>query len=384
MRVLHVTPAYYPATYWGGPIFSVYELNNALASLPDVEMTVLTTDAAGLLLYERQNGKALRHLYPGQSVVMARRVAGADVSLELLRRLPSLVRRADVVHLTSAYSFPVIPTLLLCRILGKPLIWSPRGAIQDAREWKGVKHRNLKRWWERACNVLLRPGKSMIHVTSERERVATERSLTRASAAVIPNGVRVPADPAARGWMPQGRLRLMYLGRLSPKKGVENLLEAMSLLGGSDISLAIYGTGEHGYVASLKALADRLTFPEGKLEFAGHVDGEARESAFSRADVCVVPSHTENFCMVVAESLARGVPVIASKGTPWQAIEDKRCGLWVENDPRSLAEAIAGIRRMHLEQMGRRGQVWMREEFGWDAIARDMRDAYVRAMEGRP
>jgi glycosyltransferase involved in cell wall biosynthesis len=383
MRVLHVAPAYYPATCWGGPVFSVYELNNALARLPDIALTVLTTDAAGPRASERLDMRGLDGLYPGQEVVVTRRLAGASVSLELLRRLPMLVRRADVVHLTAAYSFPVIPTLLLCRILGKPLVWSPRGAIQDAHEWEGTRRRTLKRWWEKLCNALLASGKTAIHVTSERECAATQGRLARASAVVVPNGVSVPADPAARDWRPHGRLRLMYLGRLSPKKGVENLLEAMRLLGDVDVSLSIYGSGEDGYVDGLKSLARRLDLPEGKVAFAGQADGADRELAFARADICVVPSHTENFCMVVAEALARGVPVIASTGTPWQAVEDRQCGLWVKNAPRSLADAITGIGHMDLEQMGMRGRAWMREEFGWDAIALAMRAAYEKTMGSR-
>ena len=53
MHVLHVTPAYYPAIFWGGPIFAAYGLNNALAGLPAVELQVLTTDTAGPLLSQR-------------------------------------------------------------------------------------------------------------------------------------------------------------------------------------------------------------------------------------------------------------------------------------------------------------------------------------------
>ena len=48
MKILHITPAYYPATYWGGPIFSVYHLNNALATIPGIERKVLTTNSAGV------------------------------------------------------------------------------------------------------------------------------------------------------------------------------------------------------------------------------------------------------------------------------------------------------------------------------------------------
>lgn len=384
MRVLHVTPAYYPATYWGGPIFSVFALNNALAQLTDVSLTVLTTDAAGPRPADRLEPADLLGLYPNQRVEIMPRLAGASVSLAMLGKLPALVRKADVVHLTAAYSFPTLPTLLLCRLFGKPLVWSPRGAIQDAHEWAGARHRRLKRLWERACNLLMPPGRMLVHVTAERERAATQARLPRLAAVVVPNGVDTPEALPARQWRPGGRLRLMYLGRLSPKKGIENLLAAVSLLRGMDISLAIHGTGEAGYVAELKGLAGRGGLPAGAVHFTGHVDGEAKAAAFANADVCVVPSHSENFCMVVAEALAHGVPVVTSKGTPWQAVEDRQCGLWVDNDPRSLADAIAKIGQSDLATMGSLGHAWMRTEFDWDSIARAMHRVYERVLEARP
>lgn len=383
MKILHVTPAYYPAIYWGGPIFSVYALNNALARLRDVSLKVLTTDTAGPQLEDRLDRINLVALYPNQEVIMTHRIAGADVSIELLRKLPALIRWADVVHLTATYSFPTIPTLVLCRIFNKPLVWSPRGAIQDAHEWEGSRRRQLKRVWERICNTLIRRGKVVTHTTSERERVATQERLPRAAAVIVPNGVDVPEVLPERNWLPDGRLRLMYLGRLSPKKGIENLLHAIARIDAPTISLTIYGAGDVVYATSLEELAGRLGLLGKSVFFAGNVDGEAKSAAFTSADVCVVPSHTENFCMVVAEALAHGVPVIASRGTPWAEIEEKRCGLWVDNSPESLARAIVKIRAMDLSEMGKRGRDLMKTVYDWNAIAGSMRNIYRSIYVGQ-
>ena len=374
MRILHVVPSYYPATYWGGPIFSVYALNNALSALPGAELTVLTTDSAGPKVDARLETRDMIGLYPGQRVVMTRRVAGASISPGLLFKLPGLLYRAEMVHLTGIYSFPTLPTLLFCRLLGKPLVWSPRGAVQDAHEWKGTRRRRLKRVWEKICNALLREGKVVAHATSERERVATQMRVPRTQAVVVPNGVDVPEELQARDWLPHGQLRLMYLGRLSPKKGIENLLGAIELLEHLDIVLTIFGTGEKAYVEGLEEKAALL--PSGRVVFAGHIDGAAREAAFAHADLCVMPSHTENFCMVIAEALAHGVPVIASTGTPWQAVEEMECGRWVDNSPKELALAIEKTRKMDLAKMGERGRDWMRREFSWDTVAADMMRVY--------
>lgn len=380
MKILHVIPAYYPASYWGGPIFSVYALNNALACLPDVALTVLTTDAMGPGVTRSLDKADWAMLYPNQEIIMTKRIAGACISIELLRKLLGLARNADVVHLTGTYSFPIIPTLLLCRIFNKPLVWSPRGAIQDAHEWEGARSRRLKRLWERFCNRLIRPGRVVTHTTAERERVATQERLPRATAMIVPNGVDVPDSLPDRDWLPESRLRLMYLGRLSPKKGIENLLEALSLLSDASISLTIYGTGDVEYEARLKSLAGQLGLIGETVFFVGHVEGEAKSAAFSQADVCVVPSYTENFCMVVAEALAHGVPVIASHGTPWAELEQKRCGLWVDNSPESLAQAISQIRLMPIQEMGRLGWGWMKQEFSWNSVAANMLALYKKVV----
>lgn len=376
LKILHVTPACYPATYWGGPTFTVYALNNALDKLPGVTLKVLTTDTAGPQSAQRLEYSQLAGLYPNQEILMTSRIAGRSVSLEMLWRLPSLVRWADVVHLTAIYSFPTIPTLLVCRILRKPVVWSPHGAIQDAYEWAGSRRRLLKRLWEILCNALISSNMVVTHVISERERIPTQIRIPRAKAVILPNGVDIPSDLPVRNRLPNGGLKLMYLGRLSQKKGIENLLHAIALLQDSSVNLSIYGTGEDAYVASLQNLAGKLGLLGKQVFFIGHVDGGQKDQAFYQADVCIVPSHTECFCMVVAEALAHGVPVIASQGTPWAEVEERHCGLWVENSPESLAQAITQIRPMALPEMGGRGRDWMKSEFSWDVLAKEMVGIY--------
>ncbi len=380
IRVLHVIPAYYPATFWGGPIFSVYSLNNAIARLPGVSLRVLTTDAAGPRVNDRINES---HVYLNQDVEITRRIAGAGISIEMLRRLPKLIQWADVVHLTATYSFPTIPTLFACRIFGKPLIWSTRGAILDASAWAGTRRRLLKRVWDSVCNAIIRRGCVVAHTTSEDERRVVKKRIPKAVSAVVPNGVELPDLPPSRDWLPCGQLRMLFMGRIAPKKGLENLLHAMTLLSTDKWMLTIYGTGDPTYVRSVQALAKDLGFVDSRVRFAGHVDAQAKSAAFFNADLCMVPSYTENFCMVVAEALAHGIPVITSHGTPWREVEDRQCGLWVDNDPLALAEAVHRCLQLNLQQMGHRGRTWMREEYDWEEMARRMSGIYRRMMERR-
>ena len=111
----------------------------------------------------------------------------------------------------------------------------------------------------------------------------------------------------------------------------------------------------------------------------GPVFGAAKLDAYRAADIFVLPTLNENFGMTVAESLAAGTPVIATKGAPWAALETERCGWWIDHGVEPLAAALKvamATPRAGLEAMGTRGRAWMMRDFGWDRIALDMLAVY--------
>jgi glycosyltransferase involved in cell wall biosynthesis len=168
---------------------------------------------------------------------------------------------------------------------------------------------------------------------------------------------------------------LLYLGRLDEKKGIDKLLRALAILPPQEFSLTVCGSGNSHYVSGLVELCDALDLRE-RVKFAGQAGPTEKSKAFFDSDVCIIPSHTENFGMVIAESLAHGTPVIASTGTPWGEIEEVGCGFWVNNDPLSLAEAIRRMREADLESMGLRGRKWMMETYSWNDVVRKMLNVY--------
>jgi glycosyltransferase involved in cell wall biosynthesis len=113
----------------------------------------------------------------------------------------------------------------------------------------------------------------------------------------------------------------------------------------------------------------------------GEVIGTAKHQLFANTDITVVPSYTESFGIAVAEALAHGVPVVAGRGTPWKRVEEIGCGLWVANEPESLAEAIKQMSRMLLSEMGLRGRVWMQREFAWPLVIQRIAQVYQEAIK---
>jgi len=371
-----VVPSFHPAHVYGGPIGSTYELCRNQAKL-GCEVRVLTTDANGLgqvLEVEKDHDVLFEE---GFSVRYCRRRLRHSVSPTLLRLLRQYVSWADVVHLFYVYSFPTFPTLLHCHWLSKPLVWSPLGALQ---RWGGSSRRGSKAVWDFLWYQSVDLSRLTLQVTSEREQGETLTRFPRLRTRVIPNGVDAPdhLDRTERN----GDLRLLFIGRLDPIKGIEGLLQACSRLSADSEfawSLTIAGWGAPPYVAHIKEQITALGLDR-RVHLVGGVLGEAKKKLFENSDVAIVPSHVESFGIVVAEALAHGVPVIASKRTPWSGLERKECGLWVDNDPETLARAIRTISTMPLREMGLRGREWMQQEFSWRSVASQMLDLYRESV----
>ncbi|MGE0055204.1 MAG: glycosyltransferase [Hyphomicrobium sp.] len=381
MKILHVSPGFYPATYYGGPIFSTYALCNALARFPDVELRVLTSDMAGPAISQRIPVTDVPLRFPGYDVYVTRRVMRPDIAPGLLSRLWEMVGWADVILLTGIYSFPTIPTLVVSKIQRKPIVLSPRGSLKASHDWADAKRQRLKRAWEAICRAAT-PSRCLLHVTTNLERDASLARMPGLTARVVSNGVDVPCKLPEREWRPAGLMRLMTLGRLDPVKGLENLLRALPNLG-QHVTLDLYGTGDTDYVASLCKLVSDLGVGD-RVTFHGHVEDDEKRRAYFGADLLVLPSHTENFSMVVAEALAHGLPAIVSRGAPWEELETKGCGLWVSNEPDVLAEAIVALQDSDLASMGAHGRLWMQSEFSWDSKAREMMGLFEECLTCPP
>ncbi|MEM8526421.1 MAG: glycosyltransferase, partial [Bacteroidota bacterium] len=141
----------------------------------------------------------------------------------------------------------------------------------------------------------------------------------------------------------------LYLGRIDSKKAIENLIEALNeaeLFLPSDFQLKIAGNAHNPYGIQLVELVRKLDLKH-KVKFIGHIEGAAKQKLLASAHFLFMPSHTENFGIVVAEALGQGTPAVASKQTPWSILAAKRAGFWVDNDVKSLADCIDKILRLH-------------------------------------
>jgi len=370
MNVLHLTPSFYPALFWGGPTESGYALCRHLSRL-GCSVRVLTSNDNGPTVVDQPTGKDVV-LDDGVTVRYCRRVV-ADIAPAWLAELPRWVRWADMVHLTAVFSASTPPALAAAALYRRPVVWTPRGSLQPY----GLNRRHaVKRAWLRLCR-LVRPPQLVLHTTSEQEQADTAKTWPYSPSLLIGNGVDIPQRQQRPDRSDPGNLRLLFLGRLHPIKALENLIAACLLV--PEATLTIAGAGDPTYTRKLQTLVSGLGL-DARVQFPGAVTGAAKEAVFAAADVFVMPSHSENFGMAIAEALARELPVIASTGTPWRHLEERGCGLWVDNAPASLADAIRRIAAMPLLEMGCRGRLLMESQYSWHSRAVEMTRLYERLL----
>src|SRR6185503_9480318 len=138
----------------------------------------------------------------------------------------------------------------------------------------------------------------------------------RQPVAIIPNGVEIPDEIPAR---PRGKSprTALFLGRIHPIKGLLNLVYAWAETSPPGWHMVIAGPDDTGYRAEVEQAIKRAGLTD-HFSFAGPVAGEAKATLYRQADLFILPSHTENFGLSIAEALTYGVPVITTKGTPWR------------------------------------------------------------------
>jgi glycosyltransferase involved in cell wall biosynthesis len=235
---------------------------------------------------------------------------------------------------------------------------------------------------------------TVFQATSAGEAQSIRRLGYKQPIALIPNGVNLPKpdeqnnkqlliqlfpELADKKW-------LLFLSRIHPKKGLDNLLYVWQFLAKkfSDWHLIIAGPDLIGYQAKLELLTSELEL-EKRVTFTGMLSGQIKASALSNADLFVLPTHSENFGIAIAESLAYGVPAIATQESPWQDLLEYSCGWWIEDNQKALANALVeGMELSEQErwEMGLRGQAMVQKKYSWDCIAGEMSKVYDWILRG--
>jgi glycosyltransferase involved in cell wall biosynthesis len=246
------------------------------------------------------------------------------------------VKNFDAVILNGLWMHPIWAAGKAARDAGVPY-WVMTHGMLDPWFLRGIKKKLVKRaYWALYEGKTFRGSRGVLFTTqAEQELAGANYPLAGLSQHVVGYGIEDPApSKALDDGDPQ---RLLFMSRIHPKKGLEMLFEAMRTSPG--VSVQIAGTGEPDYEADLKQNASDLG---DRVAWLGFTSGEAKDRALRECGAMILPSHQENFGVIVVEALAYGRPVLTTdKVNIWREIEADGAGLVGPDTPEGVKQVLS-------------------------------------------
>jgi len=281
-------------------------------------------------------------------------------------------KEVSLIHLQHVWDPYIHVIAWFARIKGIPYLITPRGMLEP---W--IMRRNS---WKKQLAMFLYQRRDLrkalcIHATCDMEKDNIRNLGFTQPIAVIPNGLNLSAIKETK--VDFGTNKIVFLSRIHVKKGIEILLEAWKELNSKDWYLEIAGEGDSKYISELESSlkTENIT----NVKFVGSQYNSDKWSFIQSADLFVLPTYSENFGIVVAEALAVGVPVITTKGTPWQELETHRCGWWIDLTVPDLVKTLnkaINTSPEELKKMGLRGQKLVEDRYDIEIVAQNMKNLY--------
>jgi len=277
----------------------------------------------------------------------------------------------DLYHGHGLWDLVVNRMARFARKSNKPYIISPRGMLD-------VWSLNHKKWKKKLALSLYQRKDlryaAVIHATSVTEAQNIRKAGFTNPIAVIPNGVElIELEEKAKN---KDCKTLLFLSRLVKNKGIEELLQAWSVVNNDLWQLKIVGEGKEEYTRYLKQVSEQLGLRN--VFFEGGIYGAEKNKILAESDLFVLPTYTENFGVAIAEALAAGIPVITTTGAPWEELNERNAGWHIELNHDNLVAALrhALSETVSLETMGKNGRLLIEEKYSINAVADMMTDMY--------
>jgi len=326
MKLLHVIGTLDPK--YGGPVEGLTHLSSALFDLGNQVEIVTLGEAKTISLHNK--GIVIHALGPS--------IGKYRYNTRLIPWLINNTKRFDVVICHGIWQYQSLAIWLASKFVKFQYFVIIHGALDPwFRYAYPLKH--IKKWlyWPWAEYNVLKSAKAVFY-TSEEEKLLAPKSfwLFKANGVVINYGIGVPEGDSKQQRKAffeayptlQGKHILLFLSRIHPKKGCDILIEAFARIAkqDSELHLVMAGPDQEGWQSILMQRAFQLGCDR-RVTWTGMLNGDLKWGAFHAADVFILPSHSENFGVVVVESLACSLPVlITDKINIWREVINDGAG----------------------------------------------------------
>lgn len=227
---------------------------------------------------------------------------------------------------------------------------------------------------------------SVIHC-SKAELAGVREYVPSSRIAVIPNGTQVPEisknPPAPSDLFPSEKRMLLFFGRLHPKKGVAELIQAWAILreNGPDIfsnwRLVVAGWDDGGHAETYHSLAQDFGFKNDEIQFPGPRFGDAKDALLGNADAFILPSYSEGFPMAVLEAWSHGLPVFMTPECNIPEGFSEGAAIEIPNSPEELGRVLRReLTRPDLPEVGQAGRRLVEQTYSWPRVVSELSNVY--------
>lgn len=286
----------------------------------------------------------------------------------------------DVIHCNCLWESCLWSAAATARGHQKPYLVTPHGMLDS---WAI----NNSKWKKRIIgwlftNKYLRNA-ACIHALCQSEYESVRAYGLKNPVAVIPNGIDLPEikpdlKPLWRDVIDEDKKVMLFLGRIHPKKGLVNLVNAWAKVRSSGWALAVAGWDQCGHEDELKRLVTQAGL-EKNIVFLGPIFDEKKQACLQHADAFILPSFSEGLPMSVLEAWAYGLPVIM---TPQCNIPEgfaANAAIKLQPEVASIASGLScffALSEDKQKQIGQNGLRLVQEKFTWPRIAAQMIEVY--------
>ena len=284
--------------------------------------------------------------------------------------------RPDIVHVNCCWTPDCAMIQRLAQKRGYKVVLTPHGMLEP---WIIKRH-----YWTRKVPALWLYQKAAmqradcVQATAESERDNLLKLGYNSNIKVVRLGIDADGIEMKKSW--KKTRQILFLSRVHVKKGINFLIEAADVLRNElqGYKILVAGEGNADYVEAMKRMiCDRGL--QDIVQLVGGVYGDEKWRLFQTSDFFVLPTHSENFGLAIAESLASGTPVITTVGTPWNDLNSSNSGAWIEIGTQPLVETLRRFLSLSdedLETMGKNGRKLIETKYSAKVMAEEMMEVY--------
>jgi len=380
MRVLHIAPYFYPAWAYGGIPRLSYHLAAGLAKL-GIQVDVITTDA-----FDRKSRREeLNFSVAGISVRVYRNLSNR-LAYDWQFFFPlglagekARLRDYDLVHIHGHRNFLNTRLSLWANKIGIPALMQPNGTLVNIERRKALKSIFDLLFGNRQVNNT----RLFIAVSEAEKKQFVGMGISPERIRVVANGVFVDRPDPDLHFKDKYGIKgdyILYLGKLTPRKGIEYVIQALQFIPGRKV-IAVIAGNDMGMERNLKTLAAKLGLSE-RVIFTGLLASPWKEVAYRDALVTVYPGELEIFGLVQFESILCGTPAIVA--------DDCGAGEWIRKsgggylvpyaDPKAIARVVSGIDREKEKDKIKSAGEWIRKNLSWETVSGRVKKIYEEIL----